>query len=190
MTVSKRTRYEVLRRDAHTCRYCKSTTNPLTVDHVVPVSLGGTDKPDNLVAACSDCNAGKAASNPDAAVVAQVSDDALRWVSAMRYAAESLLQDHDRDREYASAFDDLWSEWWYGPDKLPVPRALDWHDTLTRWRSIGVQSEIVLAAAESALGNGLIKPDQTWRYMCGIVWNKVTEMQDLARSQLGSPNVV
>ncbi len=59
MAVSKRTRFEVLRRDNFTCRYCRSTEGALTIDHVIPVALGGTDDPDNLVAACHDCNAGK-----------------------------------------------------------------------------------------------------------------------------------
>ena len=79
MAVSKRTRFEVLRRDNYTCRYCRSTENQLTVDHVTPVALGGTDDPSNLVAACRDCNAGKASSSPDAETVARVSDDAMRY---------------------------------------------------------------------------------------------------------------
>lgn len=54
MAVSKRTRYEVLRRDNHTCRYCGGSAPDvrLTVDHVLPVTLGGSDDPSNLVAAC------------------------------------------------------------------------------------------------------------------------------------------
>ena len=84
MAIPKRTRFEVLRRDNHTCRYCRSTEGQLTVDHVTPVALGGTDDPSNLVAACRGCNAGKASSNPDEATVAQVQDDALRWAAARR----------------------------------------------------------------------------------------------------------
>lgn len=33
MAVTKRTRFEVLRRDNYTCRYCRSTDGALTVDH-------------------------------------------------------------------------------------------------------------------------------------------------------------
>lgn len=40
MAVSKRTRFEVLRRDDFTCRYCRSKDSELHVDHVTPVSLG------------------------------------------------------------------------------------------------------------------------------------------------------
>jgi hypothetical protein len=61
MAVSKRLRYEILRRDNHTCRYCGASAPdvPLRVDHVTPVALGGSDKPDNLVASCEACNSGK-----------------------------------------------------------------------------------------------------------------------------------
>lgn len=52
MAVTKRTRFEVLRRDNYTCRYCRSTDGALTVDHVTPRSLGGSDDPSNLVACC------------------------------------------------------------------------------------------------------------------------------------------
>ena len=59
--MSKGLRFAVLSRDGHTCQYCgrKPPEVKLAVDHVVPVSAGGTNQPDNLVAACVDCNAGK-----------------------------------------------------------------------------------------------------------------------------------
>lgn len=61
MAVSKRLRYEILRRDRFTCRYCGASAPdaPMRVDHVTPVALGGTDHPSNLVAACEPCNSGK-----------------------------------------------------------------------------------------------------------------------------------
>ena len=61
MSVSTRTRFEVLKRDGFRCRYCGLTAmaTELHVDHVVPASKGGTDDPVNLVAACSGCNLGK-----------------------------------------------------------------------------------------------------------------------------------
>lgn len=61
MAVSKRLRYEILRRDNHTCRYCGASAPdvPLRVDHVTPVALGGTDEPSNLVTSCEPCNSGK-----------------------------------------------------------------------------------------------------------------------------------
>jgi hypothetical protein len=61
--LSKRVRFLILERDGFRCRYCGRTalTVALHVDHIIPQSGGGTDAPENLVAACIDCNSGKGA---------------------------------------------------------------------------------------------------------------------------------
>lgn len=63
MALSVRTRFEVFKRDGFTCRYCGRTTPTviLQVDHVVPVSAGGSDDEMNLVTSCWECNSGKSA---------------------------------------------------------------------------------------------------------------------------------
>lgn len=63
MTVSKTLRFTILARDGFECVYCHATDKPLEVDHIRPIALGGTDTPENLVAACEDCNGGKAAAH-------------------------------------------------------------------------------------------------------------------------------
>jgi 5-methylcytosine-specific restriction endonuclease McrA len=109
MPVTKRTRYEVLRRDNHTCRYCGGAApdTTLTVDHVTPVALGGTDDPANLVAACRDCNAGKASTSPDAALVEDVAQDAVRWAAAIKLAAQNAERREAENARYVAAF---WDE--------------------------------------------------------------------------------
>lgn len=74
MAISKRLRFEILRRDNHSCRYCGATAPEakILVDHVVPEALGGQSVPDNLVAACEPCNSGKSSVAPDAAVASDV----------------------------------------------------------------------------------------------------------------------
>jgi hypothetical protein len=48
-------------RDKHMCMYCGAVMPPnLEVDHIVPRSRGGSNRPDNLVAACHECNVEKA----------------------------------------------------------------------------------------------------------------------------------
>ena len=97
MAVSKRLRYEILRRDNHACRYCGAAAPQvkLNVDHVIPTSLGGSDKPENLVAACADCNGGKTSSLPDAMPVADVDQDDFRQAAELKQKAqERELSDH------------------------------------------------------------------------------------------------
>ena len=52
-------------RDGWVCVYCGLRTSPLTCDHVLPVSRGGSSTLDNLVTACLACNLAKATSTPE-----------------------------------------------------------------------------------------------------------------------------
>ena len=46
------------------CEYCHTSERwqyvPFTMDHVIPLSRGGTDEPDNLALSCFHCNRRKA----------------------------------------------------------------------------------------------------------------------------------
>lgn len=64
-TLSRKTRFEVFKRDSFTCQYCgrKSPDVILEADHIEPIADGGSDDILNLTTACMDCNGGKGA-NP------------------------------------------------------------------------------------------------------------------------------
>ncbi|KAK6124802.1 hypothetical protein DH2020_041453 [Rehmannia glutinosa] len=51
-------RKNILHRDNFTCQYCSSSEN-LTIDHVLPIARGGKWTWENLVAACAKCNSKK-----------------------------------------------------------------------------------------------------------------------------------
>lgn len=60
--VSDSLRYDVLKRDNFKCQICGATQKDgvtLQVDHIVPVSKGGTSVIENLRTLCSRCNIGK-----------------------------------------------------------------------------------------------------------------------------------
>jgi hypothetical protein len=61
-SLSKRTRFEVFKRDMFACQYCGQTPPDaiLEVDHILPFSKGGVDHEANLLTSCFDCNRGKA----------------------------------------------------------------------------------------------------------------------------------
>ena len=50
------TKQNILRRDHKTCQYCGKNEGRMTVDHVIPRSMGGLDTWENLVCACPSCN--------------------------------------------------------------------------------------------------------------------------------------
>ena len=60
--IPNRLRMAILQRDRHTCRWC-GDRNPinLTIDHIIPVSRGGGNDPDNLQVLCRSCNSSKGA---------------------------------------------------------------------------------------------------------------------------------
>jgi hypothetical protein len=58
--VSAALREQIMARDLRSCRHCTSSAN-LEIDHVVPVSRGGTSSADNLQVLCRSCNRAKRA---------------------------------------------------------------------------------------------------------------------------------
>ncbi|MFC8065438.1 HNH endonuclease [Streptomyces sp. NPDC057293] len=191
MAVSKRLRYEILRRDSHTCRYCGATAPdaPLRVDHVTPVALGGTDEPSNLVTSCEPCNSGKTSTNPDAPLVADVAEKALHWADAMKQAAENLRQQQEPKDQYRDAFLAEWNRWHLGKDedkKIPLPE--DWKQAMDRFRVAGIPTWMWADIVDAGMANQKVKPDNTFRYCCGIAWNKVTALQAEARRIVDGAN--
>lgn len=59
--LSKKTRFEVFKRDSFTCQYCgrKAPDVILHVDHIKAVVKGGDNDIFNLITSCADCNLGK-----------------------------------------------------------------------------------------------------------------------------------
>lgn len=181
--VSKRLRYEILRRDNHRCRYCGATAPdvPLRVDHVLPVALGGSDDPSNLVAACHDCNAGKASCGPDESLVADVSEDAIRWARAIEAASAILAAETKEQQVFAVDFYGIWDACL--PDEADLPR--DWEDQLRKFRARGLSKQALIDAfwiTESK--SRTLAPESCWRYFCGVCWRRLDQLTNMARALL------
>lgn len=61
LPIPKSIRFEIFKRDKFTCQYCgrKAPDIVLHIDHMTPVSKGGTNDLLNLITSCIDCNLGK-----------------------------------------------------------------------------------------------------------------------------------
>lgn len=191
MAVSKRLRYEILRRDSHTCRYCGASAPdvPLRVDHVTPVALGGSDKPENLATSCEPCNSGKSSATVDAATVADVSSDALRWAAAMKQAADELREQQAPKVAYRTSFEKTWSGWTrevgWKTEKVELPDG--WKGSLDTFHEAGLPQEVWPDIIEKAMTNPTVRVDNTFRYACGIAWRMVKELQERAHKIVVPP---
>lgn len=185
MAVSKRLRFEVLRRDGHTCRYCGrgAPEVKLTVDHVVPEALGGQDVPENLVTACADCNGGKTSIAPDSPLVDEVKQDALRWSRALQEAARIRRAERHRLLAVGDAFIEQWesfTETEGGSPAEPPWLPADWREAVERFWIAGLPWEDIQTAVRLAMGNGRVLADNKFRYFCGVCWRMVGELQETA----------
>lgn len=166
--LSKRTRFEVFKRDQFTCQYCGAHPPQaiLHVDHIVAVANGGDGDMSNLVTACSSCNLGKSAkplnqvpqSLAEQAAEVKEREEQLRGYSdIMSYRRERL---EDETWKVADIFisqfklEGINKDWFQSikrfVDKLGVNQVLDAMD---------------LAVARKPYHNG-----PCFRYFCGICW--------------------
>ena len=186
MSVSKRLRFEILRRDNYTCRYCGLTAadTELRVDHVLPVDLGGKDEATNLVTACEPCNTGKTSIAPDSELVADIEEKALKWDRALALAVEHRLSEL-AEREQLLEWMEF--EWIYRHD-FAAPLPDDWESSVARFAAQGLPVPEMDDAINVAYA-APVKPESMWRYFCGVCWRKVDAIRGTARSLIETGEV-
>ena len=55
-------RFEIFNRDNFRCQYCGRSAKDnciIVIDHINPISKDGSNKDDNLITSCNECNLGK-----------------------------------------------------------------------------------------------------------------------------------
>lgn len=168
--MSKRLRFEVLKRDGFRCRYCgaNAASSLLHVDHVIPVSGGGSSDPENLVTACSECNLGKSNIGLDESKVQPGSptDDMLAHAEQMRAYLAAVKVLDDARNELIQFVIDRWVE---VVDPEGMQRQLI--SSLQYWiEQVGL--ERVLAAVDATGRAGHLRyPNQQRKYFLACVRN-------------------
>ncbi len=170
--LSKRTRFEVFKRDSFCCVYCNRTPPAVTleVDHIIPVSKKGTNVIDNLVTACFDCNSGK--SNIDLTtrpkklqvdpLLMKERQEQYREYQKWVIKIETLIQSDIQKVEDAL--------------KMTYPNAsfseAFKNTSIKNFISkLGVQD--VVYAIHKACDKNLWHLTDTFKYFCGICWSKI-----------------
>jgi hypothetical protein len=168
--ISKKTRFEVFKRDGFRCQYCGAHPPGvlLHVDHIKAVAAGGVNDMDNYVTACEPCNLGKGArdlsvvpqSLSDKAALVAEREEQLQGYSSILEAKRQRIED-ETWRVLAVMF----------PGETSVPRK-DHASVKMFIEKMGVHP--VLDAADIAM-SARVSRFKVFRYFCGICWNKVRE---------------
>lgn len=171
MAISKRLRYEILRRDNHTCQSCgrKAPDVELAIDHVIPVALGGSDSPSNLRATCRDCNSGKSSIPPDAGLVDSVAAEAQRWSDAVKQASDELAAKDDLLDDICEAVAAAWS-----PRYMPS----DFKPTVRSFALSGLSKQDMVDMAWVAITARHV--DNRWAYFIGCCKRRLADLHDRA----------
>lgn len=169
--LSKRTRFEVFKRDGFKCMYCGAHPPGvlLHVDHVKPLAEGGTDDEDNLVTACENCNLGKGAVSLSAVPtpLAEKAAQVAEREEQLRGYHEVLEGKRARLEEQAWQVLDVLS-----PGMQNCPH--DWFNSVRNFiDKLGFHE--VLDAMEIAKGAPVYGEKRQFRYFCGVCWHKIRE---------------
>lgn len=173
-TLSKKIRFEVFKRDGFKCQYCGA--NPpniiLEVDHIKPVSKGGSNELDNLITSCFNCNRGKSDNLiEDAPETIKDKHKVLEEKKLQLDEYYKLIKSIDRKiQREVEKVDDIYSDWFRGwslTDKFKQATVKKFIETLD---SITVQDAMHVACSK------INDRDQAISYFCGICWNKIREI--------------
>jgi hypothetical protein len=170
-------RFEIFKRDKFTCRYCggKSPEAILEIDHVLPLTAGGTDEPDNLVTACFICNRGKAARLLTGISIPPESDLhekaillAEQELQIAEYNFWKAKQRAREDREIADLAQRWQVRWggtyWQVSDVRAFLRALGYVELL---------EVLELVEDKTVSWAGSSKAYSAWRFFCGICHRRI-----------------
>jgi CRISPR/Cas system Type II protein with McrA/HNH and RuvC-like nuclease domain len=168
--ISKKIRFDVFKRDSFQCQYCGHFPPKviLEIDHVHPVSKGGTNDIDNLLTACFDCNRGKSDGLISSAPLS-VADKTAALIEKQEQlkAYENLLKAIKRKKNkninlVEQAFQETFEDRQFtGTFKSSIERFL---------------SDLPLSEVIEAMHKACSKcdePTMAIKYFCGICWNKI-----------------
>jgi len=170
MDITKKIRFEVLKRDSFTCQYCGSKTPDvlLEVDHIIPKSKRGSDSMDNLVTACFDCNRGKSAIELNC--IPETLDNKIKLIKEKRKQYLQYKRLIKKQNEILfdeiSEIDDIYNSFFNAyciSDNFK-------RTSLTRFiKELGVEEvkDAMLKSCDRFDENNSLK------YFCGICWNKI-----------------
>lgn len=171
IALSKKTRFEVFKRDSFTCQYCGNHPPAvvLNCDHIIAVASGGNNDMDNLVTSCEDCNQGKGARDLKVAPI------------TLAEKADRIAEAEDQLKGFQRIFAKRRKR--IEKDSISVLNKLLEGDTLNKdwFRSTKMFVEKLgyeecMDSAEKTLRKN-IPMSRIFAYFCGINWSKIRALE-------------
>ena len=172
VSLTKKVRFEVFKRDGFRCVYCGGMPPNvlLEADHVVPVSKGGTNHIDNLVCSCYDCNRGKS------------NNELTNLPDSIQTKAEMLKLKTKQYKELKKLQNDI--------ETLIDAQVSEIHDVYRNaFKKYRLSDKFLLSVRHfvNKLGSDVVKEamqtacwrhnsDNSIKYFCGICWNIIREI--------------
>lgn len=178
--LSKKTRFDVFKRDLFTCQYCGAHPPGvlLHVDHIVSVASGGRNDKDNLVTACEPCNAGKGARELTA-VPESLANKARRIAESERqllgYQAIMESKRNRLDDEVWRVADEL------KPGSPEMGIGVAWLASIRRFiQALGLDETLDAAQIANDRWPYNRGDSKALKYFCGVCWNKIRRAEEAA----------
>lgn len=171
-SISKKTRFEIFKRDGFTCQYCGATPPQavLHIDHINPVSKGGDNAEHNLISACQSCNLGKGARLLNVAP------------QSLSKKAQEIEEREEQIRGYQAIVqgrkDRLDSEVW------KIVKIFDGSETASNQNYQSILrfiEKLGYFEVEEAMELARMKHNyipNRFKYFCGICWNKINREKE------------
>lgn len=179
VALSKMVRFEVFKRDSFKCQYCGRSAPEvvLHVDHIRPVSKGGTNDIFNLITSCSDCNNGKGARKLSDASMLEKQKKQLDELNEKREQLEMMM---DWRKELASEQDQLFD---FAVDRYEktfrvklLPEGLKIiRGQIHQFGIDEVLKSIEITSMRNIDSSGMLS------YMAGVCWNRKRQAAEDAR---------
>lgn len=175
-SISKKTRFDVFKRDGFVCQYCGShpPTVILEVDHIIAVAEGGDNNKDNLITSCFDCNRGKGANSLSSvpkslAEKAKEMKEREEQIEGYRKIMEQVLDRIDRDMWRVAEI--------LIPNSSETGFRIDWLNSIKRFNE-RLDIYEVMSAAEIAKSKSFYSEKKMFVYFCGICWNRIKVIEN------------
>jgi hypothetical protein len=176
VAISKKSRFEVFKRDSFTCQYCGATPPKviLNVDHIHPVAEGGDNNMDNLITSCEPCNLGKSAN-----LLTDIPQSLKDKASQIAEREEQIKGYNEILKAKADRIDD---------ESWQVAAALEGQDrveTYNRSSLLSIKQFLgslpvseVIEAADIAIAKFPWPTKKRFSYFCGVCWGKIREQNN------------